>query len=49
MFEIYQSREAYLAHLNAPHFLKYRTAVERMIKSLKLIPMDAIALGSQAK
>lgn len=49
MFEIYQSREAYLAHLKAPHFLKYKTAFENMVKSLRLIPVDPIALGSQAK
>lgn len=49
MFEIYQSREAYLAHLKTPHFLKYKTAVENIVKSLKLIPVDPIAPGSQAK
>ena len=49
VFEIYRSREAYLAHLNAPHFLKYKTTVENMVKSLKLIPVDSVMLGSQAK
>ncbi|MBR1234615.1 antibiotic biosynthesis monooxygenase [Bradyrhizobium sp. AUGA SZCCT0182] len=49
VFEIYRDREAYLAHLQAPHFLKYKAAVEKMVKSLKLIPVDPVVLGSQAK
>ena len=49
VFEIYRDREAYLAHLQAPHFLKYKATVEKMVKSLKLIPVDAVMLGSQAK
>jgi quinol monooxygenase YgiN len=49
VFEIYRDREAYLAHLKAPHFLKYKTTVETMVKSLKLIPVDAVVLGTQAK
>jgi quinol monooxygenase YgiN len=49
VFEIYRDREAYLAHLQAPHFLKYKAAVEKMVKSLKLIPVDPVMLGSQAK
>ena len=49
VFEIYRDREAYLAHLQAPHFLKYKATVEKMVKSLKLIPVDPVMLGSQAK
>ena len=49
VFEIYRNREAYLAHLKAPHFLKYKATVENMVKSLKLIPVDPVMLGSQAK
>ncbi len=49
VFEIYRSREAYLAHLQAPHFLKYKATVEKMVKSLKLILVDPVMLGSQAK
>jgi quinol monooxygenase YgiN len=49
VFEIYRDREAYLAHLKTPHFLKYKTTVETMVTSLKLIPVDAVVLGTQAK
>jgi quinol monooxygenase YgiN len=49
VFEIYSDRDAYLAHLQAPHFLKYKTTVEKMVKSLKLVPVEPIMLGAKAK
>ena len=49
VFEIYRDREAYLAHLKSPHFLKYKATVGTMVKSLKLILMDPVMLGSQPK
>ena len=49
VFEIYRDRDAYLAHLKAPHFLKYKATVDAMVKSLKLIPVDPVMLGSQPK
>ena len=49
MFEVYRDREAYLAHLQAPHFLKYKATVEKMVKSLKLIPVEPVMLGAKAK
>ena len=49
VFEIYRDRDAYLAHLQAPHFLKYKAAVEKMVKSLKLIPVEPVMLGAKAK
>jgi quinol monooxygenase YgiN len=49
VFEIYRDREAYLAHLQTPHFLKYKATVEKMVKSLKLIPVDPVMLGTKAK
>ena len=49
VFEIYRDREAYLAHLQVPHFLKYKATVEKMVKSLKLIPVNPVALGSKAR
>jgi quinol monooxygenase YgiN len=48
VFEIYRDREAYLVHLQAPHFLKYKATVEKMVKSLKLIPVDPVTLGTKA-
>ena len=49
VFEIYRDREAYLAHLQAPHFLKYKATVEKMVKSLKLVPVEPVMLGAKAK
>jgi len=49
VFEIYRDRDAYLAHLQAPHFLKYKASVEKMVKSLKLVPVEPILLGAKAK
>jgi quinol monooxygenase YgiN len=42
ILEIYASREAYLLHLETPHFLKYKTTTLKMVKSLRLIDMDAM-------
>lgn len=40
ILEIYASREAYESHLKTPHFLHYKTATLKMVKSLKLVDMD---------
>lgn len=42
LLEIYASKEAYEAHLQTPHFLKYKTTTLEMVKSLELIDMSAI-------
>lgn len=42
ILEIYASREAYESHLKTPHFQKYKTTTLKMVKSLKLIDMEAI-------
>ena len=46
ILEIYATREAYESHLKTPHFQKYKTTTLNMVKSLKLIDMDAIDLES---
>ena len=42
ILEIYASREAYEAHLKTPHFQKYKTTTLEMVKSLKLVDMNAL-------
>ncbi|MEQ1587081.1 MAG: antibiotic biosynthesis monooxygenase [Cyclobacteriaceae bacterium] len=37
ILETYASAEAYQAHIQAPHFLKYKTGTLHMVKSLELI------------
>jgi len=42
ILEIYADRKAYESHLKTPHFQKYKTTTLKMVKSLKLIDMEAI-------
>lgn len=37
VLEIYASPAAYQAHLKAPHFLKYKSGTQAMVKSLELL------------
>ena len=40
--EIYASHAAYQSHLRSPHFKHYKTTTLNMVKSLKLVDMNAI-------
>lgn len=40
--EMYADKEAYQFHLQTPHFQHYKTSALKMVKSLKLIDMNAI-------
>lgn len=42
ILEIYKDKEAYESHLETPHFKHYKTTTLKMVKSLKLIDMEAI-------
>ena len=42
ILEIYANKEAYELHLITPHFQTYKTTTLKMVKSLKLIDMEAI-------
>jgi quinol monooxygenase YgiN len=41
--------EAYQAHLQAPHFKKYKVGKYGMVKSLKLVETTRILFGANAK
>lgn len=47
VFECYANREAYEFHITTPHFLKYKTMTQAMVKSLTLIDVDPIALAAK--
>lgn len=49
VFEIYAGEAAYKAHLESPHFKKYKAATEGMVRSLRLIETDPIVLGSKTR
>lgn len=42
ILEMYASKAAYEQHLKTPHFQKYKTTTLKMVKSLKLIDMEAL-------
>lgn len=42
ILEIYKDKKAYESHLETPHFKHYKTTTLKMVKSLKLIDMEAI-------
>lgn len=42
ILEIYKDKEAYESHLQTPYFKHYKTTTLKMVKSLKLIDMEAI-------
>ena len=48
ILEVYASREAYEAHLQTPHFIKYKTGTAGMVTSLRLIDVDPIAMHAKA-
>ncbi|MEO9167809.1 MAG: antibiotic biosynthesis monooxygenase family protein [Aestuariivirga sp.] len=45
IMEVYADQKAYEAHLQSPHFLKYKTKTVGMVKSLNLIDVEPIALN----
>jgi quinol monooxygenase YgiN len=42
ILEIYASKAAYEQHLKTPHFQRYKTTTMNMVKSLKLVDMEAL-------
>lgn len=49
VFEIYANTAAYQAHLQTPHFIKYKTDTKDMVKSLELVETVPIALATKPK
>ena len=42
ILEIYANKDAYESHLQTPHFKQYKNSTLKMVKSLKLVDMEAI-------
>jgi quinol monooxygenase YgiN len=49
ILEIYADTVAYRAHLQTPHFIKYKTGTKDMIKSLELVATVPIVPGMKIK
>jgi quinol monooxygenase YgiN len=47
VFEIYANVDAYNFHIKTPHFLKYKAAVQDMVRSLELTDVVPIALEAK--
>ncbi len=48
ILEVYADQAAYEAHLNTPHFLKYKNGTATMVRSLRLIETDPIMLRAKS-
>lgn len=49
ILEIYADTVAYKAHLQTPHFMKYKTFTKEMVKSLELVETDPLIPGMKIK
>ena len=49
ILEIYADTESYKAHVQTPHFIKYKTTTKDMIKSLELIETVPLLPGMKIK
>ena len=47
LFEMYASAAAYQAHLQTPHFRRYKTETASMVRSLRLLETAPIMLGAK--
>jgi quinol monooxygenase YgiN len=47
LFEMYANAAAYEAHLQSPHFKKYKSSTAGMVKSLKLIEAEPLMLDAK--
>jgi quinol monooxygenase YgiN len=48
VFEVYADNAAYQAHIQTPHFLKYKQATAQMVTALRLVDVDPILLSAKA-
>jgi len=49
ILETYADQAEYRAHLETPHFKRYKTVTQGMVKSLELIEAEPIVLGSKPR
>jgi len=49
ILEIYADTVAYEAHLQTPHFIKYKTGTKNMVKSLELVETVPLIPGVKIK
>lgn len=47
ILEVYASRVDYQAHIQTPHFLKYKLGTAEMVTALRLVEVDPIVLAAK--
>jgi len=47
IFEVYADSSAYKAHLQAPHFKKYKETVQDMVTALDVVDVDVIGIAKK--
>ncbi len=47
IFEVYADSTAYKAHLQAPHFKKYKETVQHMVTALEVVDVDLIGAAKK--
>lgn len=47
VFEVYADEQAYKAHLQTPHFRKYKETTKDMVRSLELVDLSPIGLATK--
>ena len=47
IFEMYRDQRSYQAHMKTPHFKKYKTMTQHMVRSLTLIETEPVLLRSR--
>lgn len=47
ILEVYANRAAYEAHIQTPHFLKYKQGTADMVKALKLVDVDPVMMRAK--
>ena len=48
LFETYRDTASYQAHLQSPHFKRYKAQTQGMVQSLTLLETDPILLGTKS-
>ena len=48
ILEVYASIDAYKAHIETPHFKKYKATTQAMVTSLELVDVDVISFISKS-
>jgi (4S)-4-hydroxy-5-phosphonooxypentane-2,3-dione isomerase len=49
LYEVYDNEDALKAHLQTPHFLKFRDAIQGMVVDRNVRPMSVIAMNAKSR